>query len=89
MSFALVRCAWPLFKGKGVRNADVSLATNNAIWTKRKYISRVCEGDGIQYSSMKEKVRKKFYRRVRTVLKTELYYSNRTEWRQSTLLPYF
>ena len=37
------------------------------------------EGDGIQHSAMKEKVRKEYYRRVRMILKSELNAANRFE----------
>eukprot|EP00794_Sanderia_malayensis_P001842 gene1842-2074_t len=43
-----------------------------------KYLG-VAEGHGINHASMKEKVRKEYYRRIRLVLKTELNSENRIE----------
>ena len=43
-----------------------------------KYLG-VTEGDGIQHSKMKEKIRKEYYRRIRLVLKSELNAINKIE----------
>ena len=43
-----------------------------------KYLG-INEGNGIQHSSMKKKIRKEFYQRARAVLKTELNSANRIE----------
>ena len=43
-----------------------------------KYLG-VNEGDGIQHAKMKEKIRKKYYRRIRMITKSELNTINRME----------
>ena len=43
-----------------------------------KYLG-VNEGDGINHASMKKKIRKEYYQRIRLILKTELNSENRIE----------
>ena len=43
-----------------------------------KYL-RVSEGDGVQHSQMKEKIRKEYYCRMQMVLKSELNSANKLE----------
>lgn len=51
-----------------------------------KYL-RINEGDGIQHATMKEKVRKEYYRRVRLVLKSELNAANGFETINTLAVP--
>ena len=47
----------------------------------------ISEGAGIQHASMKEKVRKEYYRRVRLVLKSELNAANGFETINTLAVP--
>ena len=82
MEFGLDKCAKATFKrGKLTNTTDLELDVNTVIKEldqegTYKYLG-VNEGDGLQHSSMKEKIRKEYYRRVRMVLKSELNASNR------------
>ena len=51
-----------------------------------KYLG-VNESNGIQHATMKEKIRKECYRRVRAVLKTELNSANRTQAINTLTIP--
>ena len=51
-----------------------------------KYLG-VTEGDGIQHSSMREKIRKEYFRRMRSVLRSELNARNRIDVINSLALP--
>ena len=51
-----------------------------------KYLG-VDESDGIQQSKMKEKIRKEYYRRVRSILRTELNGRNKMEAINSLAVP--
>ena len=52
-----------------------------------KYLG-VNEGDGMNYASMKEKIRKGYYRRIRLVLKTELNSKNRIQVINTLVVPF-
>lgn len=77
MSFGLDKCAKVTFKKGRILEApliDLDFATKIRELEHDeayKYLG-ISEGDGIQHSQMKEKVRKEYYRRVRLVLNTEL-----------------
>ena len=51
-----------------------------------KYLG-VTEGDGIQHSSMREKIRKECFSRVRSILRSELNARNRINAINSLALP--
>jgi len=51
-----------------------------------KYLG-INEGDGIQHSKMKEKIRKEYYRRIRMVLKSELNAMNKIEAINTVAIP--
>ena len=53
-----------------------------------KYLG-INEGDGIQHATMKEQIRKEYYRRVRLVTKTELNGSNKIEAINTLAVPVF
>ena len=82
MEFGLGKCAKATFKhGRLTNTTDLELDVNTVIKEldqegTYKYLG-VSEGDGLQHSSMKEKIRKEYYRRVRMVLKSELNASSR------------
>ena len=82
MEFGLDKCAKATFKGgKMVKSEFVHLDMDTVIKSLDqedvyKYLG-VNEGNGIQHSSMKEKIRKECYRRVRALLKSELNAQNR------------
>ena len=82
MEFGLDKCAKATFKrGRLTNTTYLELDVNTVIKEldqegTYKYLG-VNEGDGLQHSSMKEKIRKEYYRRVRMVLKSELNASNR------------
>ena len=82
MEFGLAKCATATFqRGKLTETTDLVLDNNTAIReldqdSTYKYLG-VNEGDGIQHASMKEKIRKEYYRRVRLVLRSELNATNK------------
>ena len=84
MEFGLDKYAKATFKsGRLTKTRDLHLDVNTVIEeleqeSTYKYLG-VNEGDGLQYSAMKEKIRKEYYRRVRMVLKTELNAANKFE----------
>ena len=84
MEFGLDKCAKATFKrGRLTKTTDLHLDVNTVIEeldqeSTYKYLG-VNEGDGLQHSAMKEKIRKEYYRRVRMVLKTELNAANKFE----------
>ena len=64
-------------------SSNIELDVNTAIQDLEqegtyKYLG-VSEGEGIQHSQMKEKIRKEYYRRIRMVLKSELNSANKLE----------
>ena len=74
-----------------MHSANVCLDINNVIRgldqeQVYKYLG-INECNGIQHSSRKEKIRKEFYRRARTVLKTELNSANRIEAIKTLAIP--
>ena len=77
MEFGLDKCAKASFvRGKLQKTLSINLDIDTAIRDLDpeetcKYLG-VNEGDGINHASMKEKIRKEYYRRIRLVLKTEL-----------------
>jgi len=84
MQFGLDKCAKATFKrGKLTQTSDLQLDINTVIKeldheNAYKYLG-VNEGNGIQHSKMKEKIRKEYYRRVRLVIKSELNAANKIE----------
>ena len=82
MEFGLDKCAKATFtKGKLRKSENVVLDENTIIKDLEqegtyKYLG-VNEGNGIQHSQMKEKIKKECIRRVRSILKTELNSKNR------------
>ena len=77
MEFGLDKCAKASFvRGKLQKTLSINLDIDTAIRDLDpeetcKYLG-VKEGDGINHASVKEKIRKEYYRRIRLVLKTEL-----------------
>ena len=92
MEFGLDKCAKATFKkGKLVQTSSIDLDIQTKIQELEpgeayKYLG-VNEGEGIQHSKMKEKIRKECYRRVRLVLKTELNAANRIDAINSLAIP--
>ena len=92
MEFGLDKCAEaPFVTGKLKKTSSINLDIDIAIRDldleeNYKYLG-VNEGDGINHASMKEKIRKKYYRRIRLVLKTELNSKNRIEAINSLTVP--
>ena len=82
MEFGLEKCAKALFKGgKLVETSHLQLDADTCIKEldqegTYKYLG-LTEGNGIQHSTMKEKVRKEYHCRVRMILKSELNAANR------------
>ena len=92
MDFGLDKCAKATFKrGKLVKCDNIELDRNTVIQgldqeSTYKYLG-TNEGDGIQHSAMKEKIRKEYYRRVRLVLQSELNACNKFEAINSLAVP--
>ena len=92
MEFGLEKCAKATFKrGKLTSTEDIDLDINIKIKDlgqdgTYKYLG-VNEGADIQHSFMKEKIRKEYYRRVRTILKSELNASNSLQAINSLAVP--
>ena len=84
MEFSLDKCAKAFFvRGKFQKTTSINLDIDNAIRDldpeeSYRYLG-VNEGDGINHVSMKEKIRKEYYRRIRLVLKTKLNSKNLME----------
>ena len=82
MEFGLDKCAKATFKrGKLVTSENIELSDDTIIKQldqegTYKYLG-VNEGDGVQHSKMKEKIRKECIPRVRSILKTELNSKNK------------
>ena len=92
MEFGLNKCAKAIFK-RGRLTSTTSIALNDNTKIKEleqegayKYLG-VNEGKGIQHNAMKEKVRKEYYRRVRSIMKTELNSRNRIQAINSLAVP--
>ena len=78
MEFGLDKCVKATFKhGKMVKSTNIVLNDNTVIkeLDTYKYLG-VNESNGIQHATMKEKVLKECIRRVRSIMKTELYSKN-------------
>ena len=81
MEFGLDKCAKATFKRERLTNTTYLELDVNIVIKELdpegtcKYLG-VNEGDGLQHSSMKEKIQKEYYRRVRMVPKSELNASN-------------
>ena len=77
MEFGLDKCAKaPFVRGKLQKTSSINLDIDAAIRDldpeeTYKYLG-VNEGDGINHASVKEKISKEYYRRIKLVLKTEL-----------------
>ena len=84
MEFGLDKCAKAFFvRGKPQKTSSINLDINTTIRDldpeeTYKYLGGN-EGDGINHASVKEKIRKEYYRRIRLVLKTEMNSKNRIE----------
>ena len=94
MQFGLAKCAKATFKmGKLTQTTDITVDTNTTIKELEqegayKYLG-INEGDGIQHATMKEQIRKEYYRRVRPVTKSELNGSNKIEAINTLAVPVF
>ena len=80
-----------ILRGKLLKAKNITLDTTTIIKDPEpeesyKYLG-VTEGDGIQHSSMREKVWKKCFRRVRSILRSELNARNRIDAINSLALP--
>jgi len=82
MTFGLEKCAKISFRrGSIQKTTDIKIDVNTTIRRLEpretyKYLG-FSEGNGINHSVMKEKIRKEYYRRIRLILKTELSSKNR------------
>ena len=92
MEFGLNKCAKAtFFRGTLMKAKNITLDTTTIIKDLEpeesyKYL-RVTEGDGIQHSSTREKIRKECFRRVRSILRSELNARNRIDVINSLALP--
>ena len=92
MEFGLDKCAKATFiKGKLTKTSNIVLNQTTTIQEldqegTYKYLG-INEGDGIQHSKMKEKIRKEYYRRIRMVLKSELNAMNKIEAINTVAIP--
>ena len=92
MGFGLGKCAKATFlRGKLLMTKNITLDTTTIIKDLEpeesyKYLG-VTEGDGIQHSSVREKIRKECFRRVRSILRSELNARNRIDTINSLALP--
>ena len=93
MEFGLDKCAKTFFvRGKLQKTSSINLDIDTTIRDldpeeTYKYLG-VNEGDGINHTSIKEKIRKEYYRRIRLVLKTELNSKNRIEAINTLAVPF-
>ena len=94
MQFGLAKCAKATFyRGKLTQTTDITVDTNTTIKELEqegayKYLG-INEGDSIQHDTMKEQIRKEYYRRVRLVAKSELNGSNKIEAINTFAVPVF
>ena len=92
MEFGLDKYSKATFiKGKLTKTSNIVLNQDTAIKEldqegTYKYLG-INEGDGIQHSKMKEKIRKEYYRRIRMVLKSELNAINKIEAINTVAIP--
>ena len=79
------------FRGKLLRVKNITVDTTTIIKdleTEESYkYLRITEGDGIQHSSMREKIRKECSRRVWSILRSELNASSRVDAMNYLALP--
>ena len=92
MGFGLEKCAKANFKrGKLASTGNIVINDDTEVQgldqeEVYKYLG-VDESDGIQHSKMKEKIRKEYNRRVRLILRTELYGRSKVEAINSLAVP--
>ena len=92
MEFGLDKCAKATFKkGRLEKSSPIEIDIKTTIRELEqeelyKYLG-INEGNGIQHASMKEKIRRECYRRVRAVLKTELNSKNRVHAVNTLAIP--
>ena len=92
MEFGLDKCAKAtFFRGKLLKVENITVDTITVIKDPEreenyKYL-RVTEGDGIQHSSMREKIREECFRKVRSILISELNARNKVDAINSLALP--
>ena len=92
MEFGLDKCVKATFlRGKLLNAKNITLDTTTIIKDLQleesyKYLG-VTEGDGMQHSSKREKIRKECFRRVRSNLRSELNARNRIDEINSLALP--
>ena len=92
MEIGLDKCTKAIFfRGKLLKAKKITLETTMVIEDlepeeRYKYLG-VTEGDGIQHSSMREKIRKECFSRVRSILRSELNARNRINAINSLALP--
>ena len=92
MEFGLDKCTKAtFFRGKLLQAKNITLYTATIIKdleTEESYqYPEVTEGNGIQHFSMREKIRKECFRRVRSILRSELNARNRIDAINSLALP--
>ena len=92
MEFGLDKCAKATFfrekllKAKNSTLDTITIIKDLEHEKNYKYLG-VPEGDGIQHSSMRENIRKECFRRVRSILRSELNARNRIDAINSSALP--
>ena len=92
MEFGLDKCAKATFhRGRIRKTSNISLDFETKIREldpeeAYRYLG-VNEGDGINHATMKEKVRREYYRRIRLVMKTELNSKNRIQAINTLAMP--
>ena len=90
MEFGLDKCAEAtFFCGKLLKARNITLDTTMVIedLEPEENCLGITEGAGIQHSSMREKIRKEYFRRVRSILRSELNARNRIDAISSLALP--
>ena len=92
IEFGLDKCAKASFfrenlQKKSSINLDIDTTIRDLDPEETYKYLEVNEGDGINHASMKENIRKEYYRRIRLVLKTELNSKNRIEAINTLALP--
>ena len=86
MEFGLDKCAKATFKrGRLADSSNIELDVNTIIQDLEQ--AGTDKGDGVQHSQMKEKIRKKYYGRMRMVLKSELNSANKLEAINTSAVP--
>lgn len=89
MEFGFDKCAKATFTAQKffVLFLDVNTTVRNLEQADIDKYLKIYEGDGIQHSKTKEKVRKECYRRIRLVLESELNASNMINAINSLAIP--